>query len=62
MEYKVPEGVNTNEILIKLAGLQKELNSIKDSLEIQGDINLEMKEWEETSSEDTNNFLEKHNL
>lgn len=63
MEYKTPSGMNIKEILFKLAHLQKEIDTIKDSLELSDDqLESEMSKWEKTSIEDTSKFLEINNL
>ena len=53
---------NGKEILIKLAKLQEDIEYIKSHMKKNEELESEMKDWEETSAEDSADFFEKHNL
>lgn len=50
--------INVNEIMIKLARLQSDVDYIKSKLSLEE----EMESLEQISAEDSSNFFEEHNL
>lgn len=61
MEAKIPKETDAREILIKLARLQADVEYIKSHIK-SAELKIEIAGWEETSVEDTSNFLKKNNL